>query len=705
MAAKKKVAKAAPKAAKKPAAKAAKAPAVKTAVAKAAAEKVTAPQASNPKMTGAKPLFDKILIANRGEIACRVIRTCKRLGIKTVAVYSEADADALHVREADEKVLIGPPPSAQSYLLIDKIIEACKQTGAQAVHPGYGFLSEKEAFQTALAKAGITFIGPDAHAIYAMGDKIESKKFAQKAGVSTVPGHLAAIPNADEAVKIAQKIGYPVMIKASAGGGGKGMRIAYNDAEAHEGFGSATNEAKASFADDRVFVEKYVEEPRHIEIQLIADGHGNCIYLWERECSIQRRHQKVIEEAPSPFLDAKTRKAMGEQAVALAKAVKYKSAGTVEFIVDKNRNFYFLEMNTRLQVEHPVTELITGLDLVELMIRVAAGEKLPFQQKDVKLNGWAVEARLYAEDPFRNFLPSTGRLVKYREPEPGPDVRVDTGVYEGGEISMFYDPMIAKLCTYGKTRNDAIDRMRRALDEFYVRGVSHNVPFLAALMAHPRFVAGKLTTNFIAEEFKGGFTAAHLPPRDPAMLAGVAAVVDRIQSHRAGSVEDGRVVMLNREPVAVRITGQGTAFSVEAGDRTIAIEADWVPGDPLLHATVDGRHIVVQVDAVGSGWRLVHEGGQAEVLVLTPRQAELYALMPVKAAPDTSKFLLSPMPGLLASVAVAEGQDVKAGEALAVVEAMKMENVLRAVRDGTVKTLHAKAGDSLRVDQKIIEFA
>ncbi len=687
-------------------------------VAKAAPKKAAAKTRTKPaEVAGvARPLFDKILIANRGEIACRVIRTCKRLGIKTVAVYSEADADALHVRLADEKVLIGPPPSAQSYLQIDKIVAACKKTGAQAVHPGYGFLSEKQEFQKALAKAGIVFIGPDALAIHAMGDKIESKKLAQKAGVNTVPGYLAAIPNADEAVKIARKIGYPVMIKASAGGGGKGMRIAWNDAEAHEGFGSATNEAKASFADDRVFIEKYIEEPRHIEIQLIADGHGNCLYLWERECSIQRRHQKVIEEAPSPFLDAKTRKAMGEQAVALAKAVKYKSAGTVEFIVDKHRKFYFLEMNTRLQVEHPVTELITGLDLVELMIRVAAKEKLPLAQKDVKLEGWAVEARLYAEDPFRNFLPSTGRLVKYREPEPGPDVRVDTGVYEGGEISMFYDPMIAKLCSYGKTRTAAIDRMRRALDEFYVRGVSHNVPFLAALMAHPRFVAGKLTTNFIAEEFKGGFTAAHLPPRDPAVLAGVAAVIDRIQTQRAalGSgkvaghaplVQDHCVVMLNREPLALALSGQGPAFTVDAGGRSITVETDWTPGEPLFKATIDRQAIVVQVDAVGPGWRLILEGGQADVLVLTPRQAELHALMPVKAAPDTSKFLLSPMPGLLASVAVSEGQEIKAGEALAVVEAMKMENVLRAVRDGTVKTLHAKAGDSLRVDQKIIEFA
>jgi propionyl-CoA carboxylase alpha chain len=673
--------------------------------AKKAARKATAKPAAKGEAQAARPPFDKILIANRGEIACRVIRTCKRLGIKTVAVYSEADADALHVRLADEAVLIGPPPSAQSYLQIDKIVAACKKTGAQAVHPGYGFLSEKQEFQKALVKAKIVVICPDALAIHAMGDKIESKKLALKAGVSTVPGYLHAIANAEEAVKIAQKVGYPVMIKASAGGGGKGMRIAYNDEETREGFGSATNEAKASFADDRVFIEKYVEEPRHIEIQLIADGHGNCIYLWERECSIQRRHQKVIEEAPSPFLDARTRKAMGEEAVALAKAVKYKSAGTVEFIVDKHRKFYFLEMNTRLQVEHPVTELITGLDLVELMIRVAAGEKLPFQQKDVKLDGWAVEARLYAEDPFRNFLPSTGRLVKYREPEPGPDVRVDTGVYEGGEISMFYDPMIAKLCTYGKTRIDAIERMRRALDEFYVRGVSHNVPFLAALMAHPRFRAGRLTTNFIAEEFKGGFTAAHLPPRDPAMLAGIAGVADRIKAARLGNRQDDRVVMLNRDPVTLNVTGGSSDFQVDVGGRRLAIETDWSPGEPLMHAKVDRQAVVVQIDPSGAGWRLIHEGGQAEALVLTPRQAELYALMPVKAAPDTSKFLLSPMPGLLASIAVSEGQEIKTGEVLAVVEAMKMENVLRATRDGTVKTLHAKAGDSLRVDQKIIEFA
>ena len=650
-------------------------------------------------------MFKRILIANRGEIACRIIKTARRMGIETVAVYSAADKDALHVEMADMAVPIGPPAAAESYLVIEKIVEACRNSGAEAVHPGYGFLSERESFARALAAAGIVFIGPNPAAIGAMGDKIESKKAAAKARVSTVPGHLGVIEDDKQAARIAAEIGFPVMIKASAGGGGKGMRIAHSAAEVAEGFARARSEAKSSFGDDRVFIEKFIVDPRHIEIQVLGDKHGNVIHLGERECSIQRRHQKVIEEAPSPFLDAKTRKAMGEEAVALAKAVKYKSAGTVEFIVDKHRKFYFLEMNTRLQVEHPVTELITGLDLVELMIRVAAGEKLPFQQKDVKLEGWAVEARLYAEDPFRNFLPSTGRLVKYREPQPGPDVRVDTGVYEGGEISMFYDPMIAKLCTYGKTRIDAIERMRRALDEFYVRGVSHNVPFLAALMAHPRFRAGKLTTNFIAEEFKGGFTAAHLPPRDPAMLAGVAAVADRIKAARLGTMQDNRVVMLNRDPVALAVTGGSSDFEVDVGGRRLAIETDWSPGEPLMHAKVDGQTVVVQIDAVGSGWRLIHEGGQAEALVLTPRQAELYALMPVKVAPDTSKFLLSPMPGLLASVAVSEGQEVKTGEVLAVVEAMKMENVLRATRDGTVKTLHAKAGDSLRVDQKIIEFA
>ena len=650
-------------------------------------------------------MFRKILIANRGEIACRVIKTAKRMGIATVAVYSDADRDARHVSLADEAVRLGPPPSRESYLRGDAILEACRTTGAQAVHPGYGFLSENEEFARRVEEEGVVFIGPKHYSIAAMGDKIASKKLAIEAKVNTIPGWNDVIESPERAIEIARDIGYPVMIKASAGGGGKGLRVAFNDKEAFDGFSACRNEARNSFGDDRVFIEKYVEEPRHIEIQLIADGHGNCVYLWERECSIQRRHQKVIEEAPSPFLDAKTRKAMGEQAVALAKAVKYKSAGTVEFIVDKNRKFYFLEMNTRLQVEHPVTELITGLDLVELMIRVAAGGKLPFQQKDVKLQGWAVEARLYAEDPFRNFLPSTGRLVKYREPEAGPDVRVDTGVYEGGEISMFYDPMIAKLCTHGNTRDEAIDRMLRALDEFYVRGVSHNVPFLAALMAHPRFRAGKLTTNFIAEEFKGGFTAEHLPPKDPAVLAAVAAVVDRIHAHRSGAPQSERVVMLNRSAMPVSVSGGGLEFAVDIDARRIEIESDWAPGEPLMRARVDQHPVVVQIDPLGSGWRLTHEGGQADVLVLTPRQGELYALMPVKAAPDTSKFLLSPMPGLLASVAVSEGQEVKAGEALAVVEAMKMENVLRATRDGTVKTLHAKAGDSLRVDQKIIEFA
>src|SRR3954469_10510676 len=512
-------------------------------------------------------MFKKILIANRGEIACRVIKTCRKMGIATVAIYSDADRDALHVEMADEAVRIGPPPSAQSYLQIERIVQACKDTGAEAVHPGYGFLSEREAFVEALEQAGVTFIGPNVRAIAAMGDKIESKKLALAAKVSTVPGFVGEIRDEAHAKKIAKDIGYPVMVKASAGGGGKGLRIVHRANELAQAIRSSQNEARASFGDDRLFIEKFVTEPRHIEIQVLGDKHGNVIYLGERECSIQRRHQKVIEEAPSPFLDEKTRRAMGEQAVALAKAVGYDSAGTVEFIVDKDRTFYFLEMNTRLQVEHPVTELITGLDLVELMIRSAAGEKLPIRQSDVKLSGWAIESRIYAEDPYRGFLPSIGRLVRYQEPVPGNDVRVETGVYEGGEISMFYDPMIAKLCTHGKTRIAAIDRMRRALDEFYVRGVSHNVPFLAALMAHPRFREGRLTTNFIAEEFKGGFTAAHLPPRDPAMLAAVAAVVERVRDERRGMTQDSRVIMLNREPVTLTITGAGSDFVVDLANR------------------------------------------------------------------------------------------------------------------------------------------
>ncbi|PWC74244.1 acetyl/propionyl/methylcrotonyl-CoA carboxylase subunit alpha [Azospirillum sp. TSH64] len=666
-------------------------------------------------------MFEKILIANRGEIACRVIRTARRMGIKTVAVYSDADRNALHVEMADEAVHIGAAPSAQSYLLIDRIVEACKQTGAQAVHPGYGFLSEKREFQEALAAAGIAFIGPDAHAIQAMGDKIESKKLAKAAGVSTVPGYLGVIADDSEAVTIARDIGYPVMIKASAGGGGKGMRVAWNDEEAREGFRSATNEARSSFADDRVFVEKYIQQPRHIEIQLLADGQGTCLYLHERECSIQRRHQKVIEEAPSPFLDPATRKAMGEQAVALANAVQYKSAGTVEFIVDAERNFYFLEMNTRLQVEHPVTELITGLDLVELMIRVAAGEKLTLRQEDVQLNGWAVEARVYAEDPFRNFLPSTGRLTHYRPPAAGPHVRVDTGVFEGGEISMYYDPMIAKLCSWGQTRDEAIAEMREALDQYYIRGVSHNIPFLASLMANQRFVDGRLTTNFIAEEYPNGFHASDLPPEDPAVLVAVGAVIHRSLNDRdiqiSGkmpgnkvTVRDDWVVVLDGTQHPVHLhpadsAAQRIGYTVDVGGTHHTVRSDWRIGEPLFRGTVNGTAVCVQIDRVGIGYRLHHSGSQAIVKVLTPKAAKLDALMPVKAPPDMSKFLLSPMPGLLVSLSVSEGQEVKAGEVLAVVEAMKMENILRASQDGTVAKIHAAPGSSLAVDQKIVEFA
>ncbi|MTJ81603.1 MAG: acetyl-CoA carboxylase biotin carboxylase subunit [Telmatospirillum sp.] len=664
-------------------------------------------------------MFKKILIANRGEIACRVIKTARKMGIATVAVYSDADKDALHVQMADEAVHIGPAPSAQSYLVIDRIVEACRRTGAEAVHPGYGFLSEKREFQEALAAAGIAFIGPDAHAIFAMGDKIESKKLAKAAGVSSVPGFLGVIKDADEAVSIAREIGYPVMIKASAGGGGKGMRLARTDTEAREGFASATNEARSSFADDRVFIEKYIENPRHIEIQVLGDSHGHVIYLGERECSIQRRHQKVIEEAPSPFLTAAVRAAMGEQAVALAKAVNYKSAGTVEFIVDTERNFYFLEMNTRLQVEHPVTELVTGLDLVEWMIRIAAGEQLTLRQQDVRIRGWALEARVYAEDPFRNFMPSIGRLTRYLPPEESANVRVDTGVYEGGEISMYYDPMIAKLCTFAPVRDLAISHMRRALDEYFIRGLNHNIPFLAALMAHPRFVRGDLTTNFIAEEYPDGFHAEDLPVEDPRLLVGVAAFIHRRHVEREATLSGqmpGHEVKVGSDWV-VRFGDQNYPYTIrdieggyalEMGGPTVTVLSDWEIGQPFFRGVVndDNDHqVVVQMDRHGIGYRLFHAGSRADVVVLTPRAAELAALMPVKAPPDMSRFLLSPMPGLLVSLAVEEGQEIKAGEVLAVVEAMKMENILRAERDGTVASIHARPGESLSVDQKIVEFA
>jgi propionyl-CoA carboxylase alpha chain len=660
-------------------------------------------------------MFKKILIANRGEIACRVIKTARRMGIKTVAVYSDADRDALHKEMADEAVFIGPAPSAESYLVMDNILAAIRETGADAVHPGYGFLSENAAFAEALEKAGVSFIGPPVGAINSMGDKIESKKLAEKAKVSTVPGHTEVVRDPDDAVKIANDIGYPVMLKASAGGGGKGMRLAWNDEECRDGLERAVNEAKSSFGDDRVFIEKYIEEPRHIEIQIIADKHGNTLYLGERECSIQRRHQKVLEEAPSSFLDEKTRKAMGEEAVALAKAVDYHSAGTVEFIVDAEKNFYFLEMNTRLQVEHPVTEYITGLDLVELMIRVAAGEKLDLQQKDVKLTGWALEARVYAEDPFRNFLPSIGRLVRYQAPEESETVRVDTSVYEGGEISMYYDPMIAKLITYGKDRDEAIVNMRQALDAYYIRGVSHNIGFLAALVGHPRFISGDINTNLIAEEYPDGFHPQDLTPEDPFIQITVAASVHRAYQGRAASISgqvdghehrisDDWVVVLKdgQHPVTVRKALDG--FHVIIDGKTHELETDWQIGEVMLRGYLDGREICIQIERLAVAYRLSHGGSQDDILVLSPTAAKLNELMPIKQPPDTSKLLLSPMPGLLVTLDVEAGQEIKSGEPLAVIEAMKMENVLRAEKDVVISVINVEAGDSLAVDQIIMEF-
>ncbi|MGY4623920.1 acetyl-CoA carboxylase biotin carboxylase subunit [Bradyrhizobium sp. USDA 4486] len=671
-------------------------------------------------------MFNRILIANRGEIACRVIKTARRMGIQTVAVYSEADRDALHVEMADEAVLIGPPAAAESYLVIEKIVEVCRKTGAEAVHPGYGFLSEREAFPRALEGAGVVFIGPNPGAIAAMGDKIESKKAAAKAKVSTVPGYLGVIEDDKHAVRIADEIGYPVMIKASAGGGGKGMRIAHSKAEAAEGFNLAKAEAKASFGDDRVFVEKFIVDPRHIEIQVLGDKHGNVIYLGERECSIQRRNQKVIEEAPSPLLDEATRRKMGEQAVALAKAVNYDSAGTVEFVAGQDKSFYFLEMNTRLQVEHPVTELVTGVDLVEQMIRVAAGEKLAIAQKDVTLTGWAVESRLYAEDPFRNFLPSIGRLVKYRPPpetsQDGITVRNDTGVQEGGEISIHYDPMIAKLVTHAPSRAAAIEAQATALDSFYVDGIRHNIPFLSALMHHPRWREGRLSTGFIAEEFPKGF-AVRAPEGEVARrIAAVGAAIDHVLGERKRQIsgqlggrivqrERRRAVWLDRQEILLEVGREGDAIAIrfidaegKAGNAHL-LQSPWKPGDPVWQGTIDGHLVAVQARPIANGIRLAHQGVEVPVYVWTEAEAASARLMPVTAASDSGKKLLCPMPGLVVSIAVSEGQEVKAGETLAVVEAMKMQNVLRAEQDGTVKKIHASAGATLAVDALILEFA
>jgi len=660
-------------------------------------------------------MFEKILIANRGEIACRVIKSARKMGIRTVAVFSDADRDALHVSMADEAVHIGPSPSAESYLVIDKIVAACRQTGAQAVHPGYGFLSENADFADALDAAGITFIGPAKHAITSMGDKITSKILAKEAGVNTVPGYTDIIDGPDHAVKIAGKIGYPVMLKASAGGGGKGMRVVWNDKDCREGFERATNEAKSSFGDDRVFAEKFIEEPRHIEIQVMADTHGNAIYLGERECSIQRRHQKVIEEAPSPFLDEATRKAMGEQAVRLAQAVDYRSAGTVEFIVDAQRNFYFLEMNTRLQVEHPVTEMITGQDLVELMIRVAAGEKLSLTQNDVRLKGWSMEARVYAEDPFRNFMPSIGRLVRYLPPAESATVRVDTGIEEGSEVSMYYDPMIAKLITYGDTREQAIDAMNDALDAYYIRGVNHNISFLNALFAHPRFMEGRLTTNFIADEYPDGFSSADVVHAEPDLAIAMAGFVHRKYMDRAARLQDQLpsherevghdfVVMLGREHHHIQVVPVDGGYEVTLGSNIYRVICNWRMGMPLIEAEINTRKVCFQFDRVGLRYRLSHVGSQIDALVVIPRAAELSSHMIEKEPPDLSRFLLSPMPGLLVRLTAKPGDEIKAGEELAVVEAMKMENSLRANEDVVIAKVLAEQGQSLVVDQPILEF-
>ncbi len=664
-------------------------------------------------------MFTKILIANRGEIAVRVIKTCRRLGIATVVVYSDADAGSLAVEMADETVHIGPSPAAQSYLVADKIIAACKQTGAQAIHPGFGFLSENAGFAQRCADEGIVFIGPNPGAIQAMGDKIESKKFAAQAGVSCVPGHIGEIADTAEAVKISEQIGYPVMIKASAGGGGKGIRVAWNRQDVEEGFPAVRAEAKASFGDDRIFIEKFIESPRHIEIQVLGDKHGNVVHLFERECSIQRRNQKVIEEAPSPLLDEATRAAMGAQAVALAKAVNYDSAGTVEFVAGQDKSFFFLEMNTRLQVEHPVTELITGLDLVEQMIRSAWGEKLAFEQKDLKINGWAIESRIYAEDPYRKFLPSIGRLVRYDPPSEGEKgaykVRNDAGVREGDEISMYYDPMISKLCTWGPTRSAAIDGMGRALEDFHIEGLGQNIPFLAAVMDQERFRSGKISTNYIKDEFPEGFTGVAPTPAQLDILTAVGAAMQRVYAARArsyasglaGPARDEWVVSVGHEKRRVKVAGEGdvTVELLDEGRVLSLTDIDWRPGKPVFKATLDGKAFTVQATPAAEGFTIRHRAAKARVLVLTPRSADLHGKLPEKQAADTSKLVLSPMPGLVVSMDVTAGQQVREGEVVCVLEAMKMQNIIRAERDGVVKAVNAKGGDPVAADEVLVEFA
>ena len=660
-------------------------------------------------------MLKKILVANRGEIACRIFATAKRLGISTVAVYSEIDKESLHVSMADEAIMIGPAPATESYLSIEKIVQACKESGADSVHPGYGFLSENANFRDALDEANIIFIGPEKLAIESMGDKITSKLIAEKAGVNVIPGYTDVVIDADHAASVSQEIGYPVMIKASAGGGGKGMRVARNEEECREGFQRARNEASSSFGDDRIFIEKFIEEPRHIEIQIIADGSGNTIYLGERECSVQRRHQKVVEEAPSPFIDDATRIAMGEQSCALARAVNYRSAGTVEFIVDKDRNFYFLEMNTRLQVEHPVTELVTGVDIVEMMFIVASGGELSIRQKDVLLNGWAIETRVYAEDPARDFLPSTGRITNYQEPI-GEGVRVDSGVYEGGEVSIYYDPMIAKLITFGEDRDQAVASMSKALDTYYIRGVNHNISFLNSLMNHPRFLAGNLTTNFIAEEYQEGFSSDSMPPDDLMVMMAIAVLANQLRllrgsklsgqlsKHQYQPPEDWIVVVEDVSTAAVIRSVDEEGYVINVSGVDYDANTDWKPGNPIFNAKIQGRLICVQIEVDVNKYALTYRGAEISAQVLSKRASELSVHMLHKEPEDLSKFLISPMPGLLISISVSIGDAVEVGDELAVVEAMKMENSLRAARNGVVLAIRSSVGDSLAVDQVILEF-